>query len=266
MHSSDAPRDKLLWEQAADDFIDFVRRVEEDESGDYLRKQLLVPTMLQHLGDITNKTILDAGCGEGVLGHELAAKGAKVTGVDASPKMIEAARKRNERCNGNLEFKIASIEDNNLFPEESFDIIVVSMVFQEMAPVEDSFSYLAKYLKKGGKMVVSVLHPAFDMNDSQRLSRGTIPQGGLKHGRWEFELFSPYSEPRRHERNYTFSSHPVAYYFRPISFYMNLFLNNNFNITGFYEPTLTVEQALEKMHVAHAYFIPRFLVIGGDKK
>ena len=39
--------------------------------------------------------ILDLGCGDGALTEQLVATGAIVTGVDASPTMLEAARKRN---------------------------------------------------------------------------------------------------------------------------------------------------------------------------
>jgi trans-aconitate methyltransferase len=39
--------------------------------------------------------ILDLGCGDGALTEQLAATGAIVLGVDASPTMLEAARKRN---------------------------------------------------------------------------------------------------------------------------------------------------------------------------
>jgi trans-aconitate methyltransferase len=39
--------------------------------------------------------ILDLGCGDGALTEQLAATGAIVTGVDASPTMLDAARQRN---------------------------------------------------------------------------------------------------------------------------------------------------------------------------
>jgi trans-aconitate methyltransferase len=39
--------------------------------------------------------ILDLGCGDGALTEQIAASGAIVTGVDASPAMLDAARKRN---------------------------------------------------------------------------------------------------------------------------------------------------------------------------
>jgi trans-aconitate methyltransferase len=43
----------------------------------------------------SGENILDLGCGDGALTEELAATGAIVTGVDASPTMLDAARKRN---------------------------------------------------------------------------------------------------------------------------------------------------------------------------
>ncbi|MEO1537578.1 MAG: magnesium protoporphyrin IX methyltransferase [Pseudomonadota bacterium] len=44
--------------------------------------------------NLTGLRILDAGCGPGVMTAELAARGAEVTGVDISPKLIAIARQR----------------------------------------------------------------------------------------------------------------------------------------------------------------------------
>ncbi len=48
--------------------------------------------------------ILDLGCGDGALTEQLAASGAIVTGVDASPTMLDAARKRNLHSARSIEF------------------------------------------------------------------------------------------------------------------------------------------------------------------
>lgn len=50
--------------------------------------------LLDLLGDITGHTVLDAGCGEGYLTRALAARGAQVTGIDLSPRLIALARER----------------------------------------------------------------------------------------------------------------------------------------------------------------------------
>src|ERR687894_1645683 len=41
---------------------------------------------------LEGKTALDVGCGAGLLSEPLARLGAKVTGIDAAPELIEAAR------------------------------------------------------------------------------------------------------------------------------------------------------------------------------
>lgn len=50
--------------------------------------------VLDLLAPQAGETILDLGCGDGALTEKLAAAGAHVTGVDASPDMIAAARAR----------------------------------------------------------------------------------------------------------------------------------------------------------------------------
>ena len=58
-------------------------------SKDYFRDEMNNPAMLELFGDIRGKRILDLGCGEGDNSRIMARKGAIVTGVDFSKKMID---------------------------------------------------------------------------------------------------------------------------------------------------------------------------------
>ena len=51
----------------------------------------ILPVLLAQLGDVAGQDILDAGCGEGYLSRVLAARGARVTGVDLAPRLVELA-------------------------------------------------------------------------------------------------------------------------------------------------------------------------------
>lgn len=51
-------------------------------------------TMIEALGDVRGKRILDAGCGTGAASEVLAILGAEVVGVDISPALIDIARER----------------------------------------------------------------------------------------------------------------------------------------------------------------------------
>lgn len=47
---------------------------------------MIIPPFLEVAGDVTGCTVLDAGCGEGVVSRLLAERGAVVTGVDVASR------------------------------------------------------------------------------------------------------------------------------------------------------------------------------------
>ena len=59
---------------------------------DRLEQELL----LELLGPVSGQTLLDVGCGDGILAGEIARRGSVVTGLDADALMIAAARQRAE--------------------------------------------------------------------------------------------------------------------------------------------------------------------------
>src|SRR5438034_8455078 len=75
------------WNAIADDWVAHA------DANDY-RNFYLMPRMLAMLGDVRGKNILDLGCGEGGYARELANRGAQVTAVDGSARLIEVARSR----------------------------------------------------------------------------------------------------------------------------------------------------------------------------
>ena len=73
------------WESIADDWVTHA------DTNDY-RNDFLMPHTFRLLGDVRLRRVLDLGCGEGGYSRELARRGAKVTGVDGSARLIEVAR------------------------------------------------------------------------------------------------------------------------------------------------------------------------------
>lgn len=258
-------RDHKLWERAASDFIKFVKG-NRGKDKDILRSNLLFPMLFEAIGDVKGKRVLDAGSGEGSFAQMLEEKGALVSAFDVSAVMVAEANKRKADRGLKTEFKQVDIEEPGIYPPNSFDVIVSSMVLFELDDAEQAFRNMVEYLAPKGRLVISILHPAFDMNDSQRISLGTLTDERMTRTHWSFEIQHPYSEEIRYERNYTFTDKAIPYYFRPINYYVKMFIKNSLKIVSFEEPTLTYKVALQNPQVSHAHFIPRFLIIGGDKE
>src|ERR1017187_5179441 len=58
---------------------------------------LVVPVLLELTGDIRGQRVCDLACGQGVIARQLARRGASVVGVDVAEKMLEFARRSEER-------------------------------------------------------------------------------------------------------------------------------------------------------------------------
>ncbi|UCH36162.1 MAG: class I SAM-dependent methyltransferase [Armatimonadota bacterium] len=128
--------------------------------GDVHRAVLLNPTLLELLGPVQGKRILDAGCGEGYLSRMLASAGARVVGVDYSGKMIEIARSRTP---GDLaiEYVHGNCENLEFIASGGFDIVVSNMVLQDLADYRAAIAELHRVLAPGGALIFAILHPCF---------------------------------------------------------------------------------------------------------
>jgi len=111
-----------------------------------------------YIGDGTR--VLEIGCGTGVLAAMMAARGASVTGIDASPAMLAEAHKRvaaqglEERVT--LRYMDAALIGER-FSAASFDLIVSTLVFSELPPDEQRFvlEACAALLSSGGRILIA---------------------------------------------------------------------------------------------------------------
>jgi SAM-dependent methyltransferase len=114
------------------------------------------PAMLNLAGDVAGRRILDAGCGSGPLTAALLAKGAAVTGFDASAAMIELAR---QRLGEDADLYVADLSAPLPFADAEFDDVVASLVLHYLEDWAGPLSELRRVLRPGGRLMVSVNHP-----------------------------------------------------------------------------------------------------------
>jgi len=105
------------------------------------------------LEDVKSKHILDCCCGYGFTSVKLAKRGALITGIDISPRMIELAKKNAEFNNisKSINFKVMSAQDMS-FDDNTFDY-VVSLVGLHHLNLELAGKEIRRVLKVGGKAI-----------------------------------------------------------------------------------------------------------------
>jgi 2-polyprenyl-3-methyl-5-hydroxy-6-metoxy-1,4-benzoquinol methylase len=108
------------WNAIADDWIAHA------DANDY-RQHYLMPRMIAMLGDVTGKSVLDIGCGEGGYARELHRRGARVTGVDGSTRLIEVARQRATAEGIDAPFVVANANALGSIASATFDVVVAAM-------------------------------------------------------------------------------------------------------------------------------------------
>ncbi len=87
------------YDQYADRYADGIPEEENDAEEGLTRLDLALQRLLDYAGDVAGLTVLDAGCGEGRISRILASRGARVTGVDISPRLVDIARSRSQEAN-----------------------------------------------------------------------------------------------------------------------------------------------------------------------
>jgi len=105
----------------------------------------LAQPVVELLGARPGEEILDLGCGDGVLGLAIAARGATVTGIDPSPSLVAAAR-----ANG-----LAAIRgDATLLPfTHCFDAVFTNAVLHWISKPDAVIACVAQALRPGGRFV-----------------------------------------------------------------------------------------------------------------
>jgi SAM-dependent methyltransferase len=114
------------------------------------------PAILALAGDVAGRRILDAGCGSGPLSAALRDRGAIVTGIDSSAKMVGLAR---QRLGTSADVHIADLGNPLPFPDRRFDDVIASLVLHYLEDWVGPLAELWRVLKPGGRLIVSVDHP-----------------------------------------------------------------------------------------------------------
>ena len=123
-----------------------------------VRECFEAPTALENrfildcIGPLCGKKLLDIGAGLGESSVYFALRGARVTTVDISPQMVQMALHLGRKYGVELEGIVSGAEDLNL-PDDSYDIIYVANTIHHVHDRAALFEQMHRALKPGGMFI-----------------------------------------------------------------------------------------------------------------
>ena len=116
------------------------------------------PEADEALGDVAGLDVLDAGTGTGRHAIRLAARGARVTAIDFSDRML--AKARSKAGAGRVRFENHDVTRRLPYSDASFDRVLSALVLEHVADVAAFFRELGRVTRPDGRIVVTAMHPA----------------------------------------------------------------------------------------------------------
>jgi 2-polyprenyl-3-methyl-5-hydroxy-6-metoxy-1,4-benzoquinol methylase len=238
------------WDAAAESWVDFVR-----QGKDYYRDELNNPAFFSLLGSIDGQLVLDLACGEGYNTRKLARKGAVVTGVDFSQRLIDLAKTEEAKDRLNIDYHLSDAARLKEFYADHFDLVTCFMALQDIENYEKAISEVCRVLKAKGRFVFSITQTSFVIivEDGNRISTNVKYFGVAEdHIYWKMErLLKPFETTSFH---------------RTLTDYSRVLHDNGFLIKRLVEPRPTRKGLKKHPPLRQVLLRPHSIIIECQKE
>jgi SAM-dependent methyltransferase len=151
-----SPRADFGWDHVAGWYDGWV-----GQRGSTYHQRLAIPAALELFEPQAGEAILDVGAGQGVLAPFILERGARYTGVDVSPALMERARQRRSPAARFLVGDARRLDIVGGLRPASFDAAVFLLSIQDIPDLELIAASLDWVLRPSSRVVILMTHPAF---------------------------------------------------------------------------------------------------------
>ncbi len=107
---------------------------------------------------LAGKTVLDVGCGGGILSESMAGLNANVTGIDLSDKALQVARLHLLESGKQVDYRKIAVEDMAAGYPDTFDIVTCMEMLEHVPDPDSVIASCAALVKPGGRVFFSTLN------------------------------------------------------------------------------------------------------------
>jgi len=191
------------------------------EKGHYYHEHVVLPNTFRLLALQSGDSVLDLGCGQGVLSRHLPPQ-VDYAGVDASPSLIKEAKKRSQKP-----FYVADITKPLTLKHPPFSHATLILVIQNLEDHENALENASRCLKPGGKLLLVLNHPCFRI--PRQSSWGIDEPKKLQYRRLDLYM-SPLKIPIQTKPSAGEASETTWSFHHPLSAYVQALTKSGFLI------------------------------------
>jgi ubiquinone/menaquinone biosynthesis C-methylase UbiE len=119
------------------------------------------PVFEELVGKVDGQEVCSVACGQGREARYLAGRGATVTGVDLSAKLVEIARQHEEAEPLGISYLQGDAHTLDALGNDSFDGVVCYMALMDIPELDSAVRAVARILRPGGWFAFVITHPCF---------------------------------------------------------------------------------------------------------
>ena len=129
-----------------------------DEAGEFKPLHRLNPIRAAYVAErapLPGRSVLDVGCGGGLLAEALCRKGATLTAIDRAPTMIEVARLHAAEAGLAIDYRVEDAAALLADPAQRFDVVCCMEMLEHVPDPAAMLAVLVGLVKPGGDLFVS---------------------------------------------------------------------------------------------------------------
>ncbi len=136
---------------------------------------------IDRYADLAGKTVLDVGCGGGILSEAMAHRGADVSGIDMGEAPLKVAKLHGLESGVKVSYHRITAEEFAAENPESFDVVTCMEMLEHVPDPASVVQAVADLVKPGGKVFFSTINRnpkayLFAILGAERLLK-LVPQG-----------------------------------------------------------------------------------------